>query len=202
MLVEIPDPIIILGIVLGFLAGAVTLFLYSKLRLIGSLQNNGPSDNQRLEYYEKQFIDMKIRLDALNLDKEEPLDGDTMVKIQSEMVKPASRKGRRSRSMIHKHVPVSRVPNMSSEDSVKHVLKLITKKPMTSRDIEVTFGGRSREHVSRLMKKLFDDGLVERNTTYRPYTYSITDSGKKHIGEENLVYAVSSRIIDVFEFGV
>ena len=192
MLVEIPDPIIILGIVLGFLAGAVTLFLYSKLRLVGSLQNNGPSDNQRLEYYEKQFIDMKIRLDALNLDNEEPLGGDEMVKIQSEMVKPASRKARRSRSIIEKHVPVSRIPNMSSEDSVKHVLKLITKKPMTSRDIEVTFGGRSREHVSRLMKKLFDDGLVERNTANRPYTYSITDSGKKHIGEENLVYAVSS----------
>ena len=191
MLVEIPDPIIILGIVLGFLAGAVTLFLYSKLRLVGSLQNNGPSDNQRLEYYEKQFIDMKIRLDALNLDNEGPLDETEMVKIQSEMVKPASRKGRRSRSIIQKHVPVSRVPNMSSEDSVKHVLKLITKKPMTSRDIEVTFGGRSREHVSRLMKKLFDDGLVERNTTNRPYTYSITDNGKNHIGEENLVYAVS-----------
>ena len=192
MLVEIPDPVIILGIVLGFLAGAVTLFLYSKLRLVGSLQNNGPSDNQRLEYYEKQFIDMKIRLDALNLDKEEPLDEAEMVKIQSEMVKSPSRKGRRSRSIIEKRVPVSRIPNMSSEDSVKHVLKLITKKSMTSRDIEVTFGGRSREHVSRLMKKLFDDGLVERNTTNRPYTYSITDSGKKHIGEENLVYAVSS----------
>ena len=192
MLVEIPDPIIILGIVLGFLAGAVTLFLYSKLRLVGSLQNNGPSDNQRLEYYEKQFIDMKIRLDALNLDKEEPLDEAEMVKIQSEMVKSPSRKGRRSRSIIEKRVPVNRIPNMSSEDSVKHVLKLITKKSMTSRDIEVTFGGRSREHVSRLMKKLFDDGLVERNTTNRPYTYSITDSGKKHVGEENLVYAVSS----------
>ena len=191
MLVEIPDPIIILGIVLGFLAGAVTLFLYSKLRLVGSLQNNGPSDNQRLEYYEKQFIDMKIRLDALNLDNEGPLDEAEMVKIQSEMVKSASRKERRSRSTIEKRARVSRVPNMSSEDSVKHVLKLITKKPMTSRDIEVTFGGRSREHVSRLMKKLFDDGLVERNTTNRPYTYSITDSGKNHIGEENLVYAVS-----------
>ena len=192
MLVEIPDPMVILGIVLGFLAGAIALFLYSKLRLVGSLQNNNPSDNQRLEYYEKQFIDMKIRLDALNLDNEEPLGEDEMVKIQSEMVKSPSRKGRRSRAMVEKHMPVSRIPNMSSEDSVKHVLKLITKKPMTSRDIEVTFGGRSREHVSRLMKKLFDDGLVERDATNRPYTYSITDSGKKHIGEENLVYAVSS----------
>ena len=192
MLVEIPDPMVILGIVLGFLAGAVALFLYSKLRLVGSLQNNGPSDNQRLEYYEKQFIDMKIRLDALNLDNEEPLGEDEMVKIQSEMVKSPSKKERRSRAVVEKHAPVSRIPNMSSEDSVKHVLKLITKKPMTSRDIEVTFGGRSREHVSRLMKKLFDDGLVERDATNRPYTYSITDSGKKHIGEENLVYAVSS----------
>ena len=192
MLVEIPDPMVILGIVLGFLAGAIALFLYSKLRLVGSLQNNNPSDNQRLEYYEKQFIDMKIRLDALNLDNEESLGEDEMVKIQSEMVKSPSRKGRRSRAMVEKRAPVSRIPNMSSKDSVKHVLKLITKKPMTSRDIEVTFGGRSREHVSRLMKKLFDDGLVERNTTNRPYTYSITDSGKKHIGEENLVYAVSS----------
>ena len=192
MLVEIPDPMVILGIVLGFLAGAVALFLYSKLRLVGSLQNNGPSDNQRLEYYEKQFIDMKIRLDALNLDNEEPLGEDEMVKIQSEMVKSPSKKERRSRGVVEKHAPVSRIPNMSSEDSVKHVLKLITKKPMTSRDIEVTFGGRSREHVSRLMKKLFDDGLVERDATNRPYTYSITDSGRKHIDEENLVYAVSS----------
>ena len=192
MLVEIPDPMVILGIVLGFLAGAVALFLYSKLRLVGSLQNNGPSDNQRLEYYEKQFIDMKIRLDALNLDNEEPLGEDEMVKIQSEMVKSPSRKERRSRVVVEKHTPVSRIPNMSSEDSVKHVLKLITKKPMTSRDIEVTFGGRSREHVSRLMKKLFDDGLVERDATNRPYTYSITDSGRKHIDEKNLVYAVSS----------
>ena len=192
MLVEIPDPMVILGIVLGFLAGAVALFLYSKLRLVGSLQNNGPSDNQRLEYYEKQFIDMKIRLDALNLDNEEPLGEDEMVKIQSEMVKSPSRKERRSRAVVEKHAPVSRIPNMSSEDSVKHVLKLITKKPMTSRDIEVTFGGRSREHVSRLMKKLFDDGLVERDATNRPYTYSITDSGRKHIDEENLVYTVSS----------
>jgi len=192
MLVEIPDPMVILGIVLGFLAGAVALFLYSKLRLVGSLQNNGPSDNQRLEYYEKQFIDMKIRLDALNLDNEEPLGEDEMVKIQSEMVKSPSRKERRSRAVVEKHAPVSRIPNMSSEDSVKHVLKLITKKPMTSRDIEVTFGGRSREHVSRLMKKLFDGGLVERDATNRPYTYSITDSGRKHIDEENLVYAVSS----------
>jgi predicted transcriptional regulator len=42
------------------------------------------------------------------------------------------------------------------------------------------------------MKKLYDDGFVERDKSKRPYTYSITDSGRKRIGsEENIVYAVS-----------
>jgi len=47
---------------------------------------------------------------------------------------------------------------------------------MTSRDIQITLK-KSREHTSRLMKKLFEDGLVQRNTETKPYTYSITEKG-------------------------
>ena len=61
----------------------------------------------------------------------------------------------------------TRVPNMSFDDSVTQVLEKITQGPMTSRDIEVIFG-KSREHVSRLMKKLFEDGLVSRAASTRP----------------------------------
>jgi predicted transcriptional regulator len=112
-------------------------------------------------------------------------------KINEELARPQKRKQETGSVEIKSH-ETARIPNMSFEDSIEHVLKLITEKPMTSRDIEVTFGGRSREHVSRLMKKLFDDGFVERNTAKRPYTYSITDSGKGRIGsKENIVYAVS-----------
>ena len=86
----------------------------------------------------------------------------------------------------------SRTPNMSFENSVEHVLGLITKRPMTSRDIEVTFSGRSREHVSRLMKKLFRDGYVNRDIASRPYTYMITEKGRARVdSKENIVYAVS-----------
>jgi CTP-dependent riboflavin kinase len=60
------------------------------------------------------------------------------------------------------------------------VLHLITDKAMTSRDIQITLK-RSREHTSRLMKKLFDDGYVKRNTSTKPYTYSITEKGKEKI---------------------
>jgi len=112
-------------------------------------------------------------------------------KVNEEWAKPQKRK-QEVGSMEMKSHGTTRIPNMSFEDSIEHVLKLITEKPMTSRDIKDRCGGRSREHISRLMKKLFDDGFVERNTTKRPYTYSITDSGKGRIGsKENIVYAVS-----------
>jgi len=59
-------------------------------------------------------------------------------------------------------------------------LHLITNKAMTSRDIQVTLK-KSREHISRLMKKLFESGLVQRNIETKPYTYLITEKGKTKI---------------------
>ncbi|MEC7711982.1 MAG: MarR family transcriptional regulator [Thermoproteota archaeon] len=190
MLVEIPDVSIILFVILAFVGGVVTLYLSTKLRSSPNPTIPGPASINRLEYYENQLIDMKIRLDAMELDTENS-EVPNFDKVNEELAKPQKRK-QEVGSMEIKSQGTSRIPNMSFEDSIEHVLKLITKKPMTSRDIEVTFGGRSREHVSRLMKKLYDDGFVERNTTKRPYTYSITDSGKARIGsKENVVYAVS-----------
>ena len=190
MLVEIPDVGVILFVILAFIGGVVTLYLSTKLRSTPNPTIPGPTSINRLEYYENQLIDMKIRLDAMELDTENS-EMPNFDKVNEELAKPQKRK-QEVGSMEIKSQGTSRIPNMSFEDSIEHVLKLITKKPMTSRDIEVTFGGRSREHVSRLMKKLYDDGFVERNTTKRPYTYSITDSGKARIGsKENVVYAVS-----------
>jgi len=190
MLVEIPDVGVILFVILAFIGGVVTLYLSTKLRSTPNPTIPGPASINRLEYYENQLIDMKIRLDAMELDTENS-EMPNFDKVNEELAKPQKRK-EEAGSMEIKSQGTARIPNMSFEDSIEHVLKLITKKPMTSRDIEVTFGGRSREHVSRLMKKLYDDGFVERNTAKRPYTYSITDSGKARIGsKENIVYAVS-----------
>jgi len=64
---------------------------------------------------------------------------------------------------------------------VGFVLKLITEEPMTSRDIQIA-SQRSREHVSRLMKKLYQDGYVNRNSNTKPFSYSITNKGRVKIG--------------------
>ena len=189
MIIDLPDAGIILVAVLAFLGGLVTLYLYGKTRSVGVSEKIAPTNVERIDYYEKELIDMKIRLDAMELDGETFTKPDLPTKKVESFDVPEVEE---PEFITPKPKAALRVPNMSFEDSVTFVLKKITEGPMTSRDIEVTFGGRSREHVSRLMKKLFDDGFVERNTAKRPYTYSITDSGKGRIGsKENIVYAVS-----------
>jgi predicted transcriptional regulator len=68
------------------------------------------------------------------------------------------------------------IANIGYSSPTNHVLHLITNKAMTSRDIQITLK-KSREHTSRLMKKLFEEGFVQRNTESKPYTYSITEKG-------------------------
>jgi hypothetical protein len=70
MLVEIPDPEVILGIVVAFLVGVFVLYFFSKLKPYVKLKHgvNDPGTLERLEYYERQLIDMRIRLDAMDLE--------------------------------------------------------------------------------------------------------------------------------------
>ena len=189
MLIDIPDASIILVSVLAFLSGLVTLYLYTKIRSPGGSEKIAPTSLERIDYYEKELIDMKIRLDTIELDGESFTNADLPTKkVRSFETPEVEKEG----FIAPKPKTSPRVPNMSFEDSVVHVLQLITKGPMTSRDIEVTFSGRSREHVSRLMKKLFRDGYVNRDVVSRPYTYMITEKGRARVdSKENIVYAVS-----------
>ena len=178
MLVDIPDAGIILVSVLAFLSGLVTLYLYTKIRLSGGTEKIAPTDLERIDYYEKELIDMKIRLDTIELDGESFTSSDLPKKKVKSFETPEVEK---EEFVAPKPKAAPRVPNMSFEDSVTFVLKKITEGPMTSRDIEVMFG-KSREHVSRLMKKLFEDGFVARDKSARPYRYTITDKGRERIG--------------------
>ena len=188
MLIDIPDAGIILVSVLAFLCGLVTLYLFTKIRS-SSIAKIEPTNLERMEFYEKEFIDMKIRLDVMELDGKSFTNPDLPRKNTKQVEKPEPIK---QEFEVPKPQTTPRVPNMSFEDSVTHVLKLITSGPMTSRDIEVTLG-KSREHVSRLMKKMFKDGFVSRDASARPYSYTITEKGRVRVGsgEADIAYAVS-----------
>ncbi len=190
MLVEIPEPEVILSVILAFIVGLGGLYLYYKVRpFIKTGHGFDSSQAELLEYYEKQLIDMKIRLDAIELQGIETKIQDPNIELKQFLEKLA--KNQEERIVKEPEVQpvevkqdskiVENMPDFEQNDITEHVLRLITNKSMTSRDIQMALK-RSREHTSRMMKKLFDDGLVKRNTKTKPYTYSITDKGLERIG--------------------
>ncbi len=178
MIVEIPDLDVIFGLVLAFIGGLVTLFVYSRLKSISASNDQTKADSERLEFYERQLIDLKIKLDAINLDnlsfsQEIPQN---VVKNEEKPVQVVEKPVQVVPEQVPNPPRVERAPNMSSDNIVEAVLRLITDRSRTSRDIQITLG-KSREHISRTMKKMTDDGLVQRNTNAKPYSYSITQNG-------------------------
>ena len=185
MIVEIQDPPVILSVVLPILIGVFSFFVYLKIRQFSASNRQNKVDSERLEFYERQLIDMKIKLDAIEI---ENLDNSYHIpppEFENSV-------GERSQEIPTPHPNVvkstpkpvesrRRAPNMGFDDVVETVLGLITDKSMTSRDIQVTLG-RSREHISRTMKKLYVGGFVERNMQTKPFSYSITEKGRQRIG--------------------
>ncbi|PIW35571.1 MAG: MarR family transcriptional regulator [Nitrosopumilales archaeon CG15_BIG_FIL_POST_REV_8_21_14_020_33_23] len=190
MLIEIPEPDVILGVIVAFVIGLVALYSYYKIRpfIKSKSEMIDSSQLERLEYYEKQLIDMKIRLDSMEMQGVEQKNEDPNLEIKQFLEKlsknqqvienPISPKT--AEIMNKEESGTNRMPNLDHNNATDYVLHLITDKAMTSRDIQITLK-RSREHTSRLMKKLFDDGYVKRNTSTKPYTYSITEKGKEKI---------------------
>ena len=186
MLVEIPDPEVILGVILAFIVGIGGLYVYFKIRPFVKTKSEvfDASQAERLEYYERQLIDMKIRLDALeiqgieqkvedpNLDLKQFLEKLAKNEVQEKPVEVVNK----PEIVPEKVISTPNVPSIIPTNPVDYVLHLITNKAMTSRDIQITLK-KSREHTSRLMKKMFEEGFVQRNTESKPYTYSITEKG-------------------------
>ncbi|MDB3956498.1 helix-turn-helix domain-containing protein [Candidatus Nitrosopelagicus sp.] len=184
MLVEIPDLNVIFGLVSAFIGGLFTLFVYSRLKADSASNNQIKADSERLEFYERQLIDLKIKLDAIDLEnlsfsQEIPQD---IVKNEEKSVQVVEKQVQIVPEQVSVSARVERTPNMSSGDIVEAVLRLITDRSHTSRDIQITLG-KSREHISRTMKKMSDDGLVKRNTNAKPYSYSITQNGLSKLSE-------------------
>jgi len=191
MLVEVPDPEVILGVILAFLLGLGGLYLFFKVRpfIKSSSDIADPTQTERLEYYERQLIDMKIRLDALDIQgiEEKPIDPNLDLKQFMQRLLENNEEStkevvvvKKPEVIVEKPVSVPNIPDIEHVSPTDYVLRLITNKAMTSRDIQITIK-RSREHTSRLMKKLFESGLVQRNTETKPYTYSITEKGKSKV---------------------
>lgn len=65
-----------------------------------------------------------------------------------------------------------------NQNTVFSILKLLSQSPMTAREIQVNTK-KTREHTSRLMKRLYNESLVTRDIDNKPFLYKITDEGRR-----------------------
>ena len=205
---EVFDPWVAISIAVAFLAGLLALFAYFWLRTVARESGLGSKSgeitgSERLEYYERQLIDLKIRLDAVEMVRGEAAktgDGgrdeavSRLAATLSELVskEPAATaaaaaaaeemhaEGREEDLAGGDGETVPKTEFRAYPNPVDYVLHLITNDIITSRDIQVTMG-KSREHTSRLLKKMYEDGYLQRDEDTRPYSYSVTQKGLERL---------------------
>ena len=125
-------------------------------------------------------IDQKINSEK-NIIKENELAATDKF---SDMIKDRSHK-----AMSHNSMPVTKNLNVTREEiafeeedslranTVDSILRML-EVPLTSREIQRKIN-KSREHTSRLLKKLYSENIVMRDESVRPYKYKITDEGRR-----------------------
>lgn len=76
--------------------------------------------------------------------------------------------------------------------TIEYILKKLSNESLTTREIQGMVG-RTREHTSRLMKKLYEEKLVDRDMNVKPFKYTITDEGRKRLSKHS-VLEIHSRL--------
>jgi DNA-binding transcriptional ArsR family regulator len=83
-----------------------------------------------------------------------------------------------TRNRINDMVGDKSLNQTQTQNTVSSILKLLSRSPMTAREIQISIK-KTREHTSRLMKRLYNESLVTRDIDNKPFLYKITDEGRR-----------------------
>ena len=136
----------------------------------------------KFDEYNEIISDLRTKLDMMHM-KVNPVNNNIK---QDEIVEFSDMDSDKSQDMSHSKVPVTNVINDVISHQGKDELRLRTvdsilkmlEVPLTSREIQRRVN-KSREHTSRLLKKLYSENIVMRDGNSRPFKYKITNEGRK-----------------------
>jgi hypothetical protein len=135
------------------------------------------SVNSRFSVVDARIIDLMVKTEVLS--SKSPLP-QAMSQTRHVTITPASTVMRASKPPEAPSTLTASAQLGDGTETELKVLRLLVEGPRTSAQIKGEIG-RSREHTARLMKALFDRGLVVRNDRNKPYVYEITASGKSYV---------------------
>ena len=135
------------------------------------------SVNSRFSVVDARIIDLMAKTEVLSSRLSLPQSAAASARLAPIPAGAETNVARPSETVRAVAQPVQHVEGTETEAKV---LRLLAQGPRTSAQIKEEVG-RSREHTARLMKTLFDRGLVVRNDRNKPYVYEITESGRSYV---------------------
>jgi len=136
------------------------------------------SVNSRFSVVDARIIDLMAKTEVITSRMDLAQRAAPLPK--SDPIQPGTIQTKAATSSEAVRVVTPAVGHAEGTETESKVLRLLAQGPRTSAQIKEEVG-RSREHTARMMKTLFDRGLVVRNDRNKPYVYEITDSGRAHV---------------------
>ena len=140
----------------------------------------------KFDEYNEIISDLRTKLDMIQM----KVNSVNNYAKQDETARISDMGSEKSQNISHSMIPVTNVTNdvivnqrkdeekddlrLSTVDSILKMLEV----PLTSREIQRRVN-KSREHTSRLLKKLYSENIVMRDGSSRPFKYKITNEGRK-----------------------
>jgi hypothetical protein len=193
----------IISIIMSYVVGIISVISYMKLKEMlqfpfnreeKTIQSIVSEYTHRLNYYDKAIAELRVKIDTMELrvmqrdiSQNSSQTNNTNAKYYKQNII-----SHQDSQLEQQHNHISTVSNMaditqapgtisrhldSYNGTMDFILKMLIERPRTSREIQHSVG-RTREHTSRLMKKLYDSKLVIRDSNSKPFKYSITDAGR------------------------
>jgi hypothetical protein len=196
---------LIISIIMSYVVGIISVISYMKLKEMlqfpfnreeKTIQSIVSEYTHRLHYYDKAIADLRVKIDTMELQVMQhdiPHSSSQANNTNTKYYKQniiSHQDSQLEQQQQHNHIStvsntanitqapgtISRHPD-SYNGTMDFILKMLIERPRTSREIQHSVG-RTREHTSRLMKKLYDSKLVIRDSNSKPFKYSITDAGR------------------------
>ena len=211
---------IIVPIIVPFLVGLTFGFIYNRIsvnigKIIPKVHKNTSVINaitseyaRRMEKYDSAIADLRVRLDVIELQSQKHLLTQQLHSTEStpsvtlvdashdqshdQSQHPSFHAYRRPKGVE----PLREISGDVSDSNdvqngtAEYVLKLLDGRSMTSKEVQHAIG-RSREHTSRLMKKLCEYGFITRDSNNKPFTYALAEAGQLRLKERHQVTEAS-----------
>jgi hypothetical protein len=97
-----------------------------------------------------------------------------------EVPRPESQAESQPESQVPSRESQARAIQIALDETQRAVLGLLAEGQRNTRQLTDALH-KSREHTARLMKEMFELGLVGRNSATKPFVYQLTDEGRRYL---------------------